>query len=208
MKEEIANAVYSYFETLYNLNRSLITFCGVYGNGDSWTYHKYIQDVICSIPCLIPYVYKREKGQYTLATSDGLLEYTESLPFLFEEYLLILNTHYYFLAKIKQVRNKFEHRMHDVTLTQAGSGSGIIFELCYEINKKQIRLMASDFIACIKDLNILFSKIQTALETYAYKEQKIHYAYYQRLLRYNFEDFNKIYDCDLLRIIGMALLPF
>ena len=208
MNEIIAGALYSYFETLYNLNRNLITFCGVYGSGDSWTYHKYIHDVICDIPRLIPYACSRSKHQYTLASRDGLLEYTDELPYLLDGYESILLRHYCFLERLKLVRNKFEHRMHDVTLTQAGSGSCIIFDLLYEIAGKPLKLNAHEFIACAKDLNILFSKIQNDLGKYAYQENKNASLYCQRLLRYDFEDFNKIYDSGLLRSIGKAFLPF
>ena len=43
---------------------------------------------------------------------------------------------------------------------------------------------------------------------YAIKEDKEFHAYYQRLTRYDFCKFNKIYDSDLLQDFEQALFPF
>ncbi len=35
-----------------------------------------------------------------------------------------------------------------------------------------------------------------------------HHPYYRRLLRYTFTDFNKVYESNVLSIIGKAMFPF
>ena len=102
--------------------------------------------------------------------------------------------------------------MHGVFLSQTGGGNMILFKLYYRMEKQgestQIVLGANQFIKLTKELNQLFSKIQNLVGKYAYEKEKTYYSYYQRLLRYNFTDFNIIYDSDLLRTIGAAFLPF
>ena len=130
------------------------------------------------------------------------------MPFLRQDYEAILQKHYAFLVKIKELRNKYEHKMHAVDLTSAGSGSFMLFDLCYHVNGQKITISAGNLIAVVKDLNILFSKIQQEVRQFAYEEKKQHYPYYIRLSRIDFADFNKIYDSDLLKIVGKTFLPF
>lgn len=213
MNTTIANSLGEYFETLYLLNQNLITFCGTGGiAADHWTYQKYIQNVITAIPQLIPYSYCKTDDKYVIVSTDGLLEYSNEVNFLEHDYCSILQKHYEFLVNLKEVRNKFEHKMHSVFLSQTDGGSSILFGLHYLVEKqgefKETVLRASQFISLAKDLNSLFSKIQQLISEYAFKEGKGHSAYYQRLLRYDFTDFNKIYDSKLLQIIGKAFLPF
>lgn len=138
---------------------------------------------------------------------DGLLEFSEDLPFLKKDYESLLECHIIFLKKIKEIRNKFEHKMHGADLTSAGAGTFIEFELVYHTGQKEITVYSGEFIRLMKDLNILFSKIQSTLKDFALKEEKQYYPYYQRLMRLDFADFNKIYDSDLLKVIGRAFLP-
>lgn len=209
MNTEIANALSGYFDTLFALNRNLITFCGMEAYADDpWKLHKYMQAVICFLPQLIPYSFSRNTRQYCISLNDGLMEFSDSLPFLRQDYEAILQKHYAFLVKIKELRNKYEHKMHAVDLTSAGSGSFMLFDLCYHVNGQKITISAGNLIAVVKDLNILFSKIQQEVRQFAYEEKKQHYPYYIRLSRIDFADFNKIYDSDLLKIVGKTFLPF
>lgn len=43
---------------------------------------------------------------------------------------------------------------------------------------------------------------------YAYENSKDGYAYYIRITKYEFTDFNKIYDSDLLRTVGLLSKVF
>lgn len=213
MNTTIANSLEKYFETLYLLNQDLIIFCGTGGIvADYWTYQKYIRNVIMAIPQLIPYSYCKKDDKYVIVSTDGLLEYSDEINFLKHDYRSILQNHYEFLVNLKEIRNKFEHKMHSVFLSQTDGGSSILFGLHYSVQKQgkfeETVLWATQFIELAKDLNSLFSKIQQLINEYVFKEEKNHYAYYQRLLRYDFADFNKIYDSKLLQIIGKAFLPF
>ena len=95
MNTEIANALSGYFDTLFALNRNLITFCGMEAYADDpWKLHKYMQAVICFLPQLIPYSFSRNTRQYCISLNDGLMEFSDSLPFLRQDYEAILQKHY------------------------------------------------------------------------------------------------------------------
>ena len=209
MNATVANAIGGYFETLYDLNKNLITFCGTHAfTDDRWEYHKYIQTVICAIPQLIPYAYDKTSGCYKIIMRDGLLEFSDDLPFLKSGYESILQKHRDFLSDIKDIRNKIEHKMHGVKLVCTGGGSHLLFDLVYQIKEKQITLQSDQFIELIKDVNKLFFAIQESIQNYMNEQEKNEYRYYQRLMRFEFIDFNKIYESNLLRVVGKSFLPF
>ena len=208
MNNKIANALFSYFETLYDLDCNIITLCGLSGAENYGRAMKLINDSVYAIPRLVPYKYNKAKEQYVICSNDGLLEYASEMPFLGEDYNYLLEHHLGFLSKVIKIRNKLEHKMHAAELKAVGSGSMIIFEFEYSIDGVECQIYANEMIGFIDDLNRMFSRIQELLSEYVYKEGKEHYLYYTRLLRYDFLNFNRIYNCDLLRIIGKTLLPF
>lgn len=208
MNVTIANAVFGYFEALYDLNRNLIMCCGLDVINNSGQYEKPINEIIQNIPRLIPYAYNKSLQKYEIK-KEGLLEFADDIPFLEDDYVEILCNNYDFLADIKKIRNKLEHNMHGSRLTGSGSCGGLgLFDLDYRVEEEKITLRGEQFVACIKQLNVSFSKIQKLVEEYAIKNGESHYAYYRRLLRYTFSDFNPIYESPLLKSMGQALFPF
>lgn len=57
-------------------------------------------------------------------------------------------------------------------------------------------------------MNVLFSKNVRDKIINSTKNKKEDYAYYRRLRRFDFEDFNKIYNSDLLRTFGKIMLNY
>ena len=209
MTKEIANSLIGYFESLYYLNQKTIALCGVDIEDNSGQYETMVQDVIQAIPRLIPYVYEKKTNQYVICKKDGLLEYADELTFLTDDYEMILKKHYDFLGKIKSIRNKFEHRMHGAKMISGGSTSGsIAFDVTFSIADEEVTITAQELMNLVSDLNILFSKIQDSLSQYAFEKGKSDHFYYRRLLRYRFEDFNKLFATDVLYLFGKALFPF
>ena len=209
MTVEIANALSGYFETLYEMNRDLIMLCGVDLIDNSGQYEKYIKDVIQAVPRLVPYRYDSRKETYIIDRRDGLLEFSDHLPFLLEDYEKILQSHNDFLSNVKNIRNKFEHKMHGARLVAGSSyGSSVAFGFIYEVGDLDITLNSVEIIRFVKDMNFLFSKIQKEVDFFAYENHKSDYLYYRRLVRYDFCNFNRIYESDVLGIVGKALFPF
>ena len=210
MTIQIANALYRYFEALYELNQNILVLCGVDVLDNCEQYEKHVESVIQLIPRLVPYV--RSAGVYKISSRDGLLEFSNEIPFLNDDYQQLLKKHYDFLITVKTIRNKLEHRMHGATVSSSGSGSAILFEINYKIEdpgeEKMLRITAGALISFAKEINIMFSKIQTLVDGFAYENQKTDYAYYRRLVKYDFCNFNKLYESNLLREFGKAMLSF
>ena len=81
------------------------------------------------------------------------------------------------------------------------------FSFVYKIGKNDFGLCSEDVISLIKDLNVLFSKIQGLVNQFTCNNSAIH-PFVRRLINYNFSDFNKIYESDLLTVFGKIMLPF
>ena len=209
MNKLIANSLFGYFESLYDLNWNIITLCGLDVEDFSAHHEKLLRNVIITIPQLVPYFFNKNDNKYTINPKDGLLDFSEDVPYLRADYDAILQHHYDLLESIKKVRNKFEHKMHGAQITGAGSVEGhVSFEITFTIGNEEIEISSDAIIPFIKDINNLFSKLQKDLFQYAKDNDKQFRAYYHRLLRFDFADFNKIYTSDILYIIGGSLLPF
>lgn len=208
MDIEIANSLFGYFKTLYKLNQKPIKLCGT-DVIEKYEYsHKAILDIIQDIPRLIPYFYNKKTSNIELANNNGLLEYSDKLKYLYDDYQKVLDNNYDFINNIRLIRNKHEHKMHDVKRRSSGSGTTTFFDFDFEVNEEIISIEAFEFIKLFKMLNDMFSKLVEDVKVFASNNDKESYAYYKRITRFNFSDFNKIYDSDLLRVYGRLLQEF
>ena len=57
-------------------------------------------------------------------------------------------------------------------------------------------------------MNTLFAKLQESVAQFAKEKVNLYYSFYHRLLHFDFADFNKIYESNILHIIGKSLFPF
>lgn len=212
MTIQIVNALYRYFEALYELNQNILVLCGVDVLDDYEQYEKQVESVIQLIPRIVPYAQDKNTRGYKIISRDGLLEFSSEIPFLDVDYQQLLKNHYDFLITVKTIRNKLEHRMHGATVSSSGSGSAILFEINYKIEnqgeERILRITAGALLSFAKEINIMFSKIQTLVNQFACENQKTDYAYYRRLVKYDFCNFNKLYESSLLREFGKAMLSF
>lgn len=208
MTIEIANALFGYLETLYNLNQKLVKLCGIDVIDDFESGEKDILDMIQDIPRIIPYSFNADTLKLEFKQRDGLLEYQDSILYLKDNYEQILLENYDFLDKIRKIRNKYEHKMHGVKYKSSGSGSLSLFDYIFMVENKSIEITAGSFIKLLKSVNCLFSKIVDDISKFAYQNQKEYYVYYRRITRFDFTDFNKIYDNEILRIVGKIMKKF
>ena len=208
MTVEIANALFGYLETLYNLNQKLVKLCGIDVIDDFESGEKEILDIIQDVPRIIPYSFNKKTQTLILKDRDGLLEYKDNISYLKEDYEKILSDNYEFLDKIRKIRNKYEHKMHGVKHKSSGSGSFSLFDYTFMVGDESMKITAGSFIKLVKSLNNLFSKIVLDISKYAYENKKEDYLYYRRITRFDFKDFNKIYDNDILRIVGKIMKKF
>lgn len=206
MNKEIANAMYGYLETLYIMNQKLLKLCGTNIMLDFEDSPKDVLDIIHDIPRLIPYSYNN--GNLIYKDRDGLLEFKNDIKYLENDYNEILKENYDFLDKVRKIRNKYTHKIHGVKHIASGSGSLSMFEFSFEVDSKEIDVESEEFIKLLKELNNLFSKIIEEIKVYASENQKKEYMYYTRICRFDFKDFNKLYDSNLLKIIGKSMKNF
>lgn len=208
MTIDTANALYRYFETLYNLNQSLIILCGVDVIDNRGQYEKYIEEVIQAVPRLVPYKFYQNISDHAIEASDGLMVFAYDLPFLKEDYERIFQAHKEYLINTKIIRNKLEHKLHAARIVASGSGSVSLFDITYKVDDKEVEIEASEIIEFVKEINNLFSKIQAEVGQFACENNLEDHPCYRKLTRYPFSEFNKIYESNLLRTFGKALLPF
>lgn len=208
MTIDAANALYRYFETLYNLNQSLIILCGVDVVDNRVHYEKHTEDVIQAIPRLVPYKYNWDISDHAIEVSDGLMEFVHEIPFLKGDYEMIFQSHKEFLIKAKKIRNKLEHKLHGARIVASSSGSVSFFAITYEVAGEDIEIEVSEIIGFVKEINTMFSKIQAEVDQFACENKLDDHPCYWKLTRYRFSEFNKIYESNLLRTFGQALLPF
>ena len=208
MNIEIANSLFGYFETLYYLNQKLIKLCGVNVIDDFEFCGKEVLDIIQEIPRIIPYSFDKNTQKLVLKDRNGLLEYCDNIVYLKKDYEQILLNNYEFLDKIRVIRNTYQHKMHGINHKSSGSGSFSLFDFYFDINGKEADIHAGSFIKLFKELNILFSKLSKDVSKYAYENGKDDYAYYRRITRFEFTDFNKLYESNLLRTFGQFMKRF
>lgn len=208
MTVEIANALFGYLETLYNLNQKLVKLCGIDVIDDFESGEKEILDIIQDVPRIIPYSFNKKTQILILKDRDGLLEYKDNISYLKEDYEKILSDNYEFLDKIRKIRNKYEHKMHGVKHKSSASGSFSLFDYTFMVGDESMKITAGSFIKLVKSLNNLFSKIVLDISKYAYENKKEDYLYYRRITRFDFKNFNKIYDNDILKIVGKIMKRF
>ena len=203
-----ANALFRYFEALYNLNQNLMVLCGTDVYDHQGEQERRIDEVLMAIPRLVPYGYNKKVGKYEIINTDGLLRFSDDISFLREDYEKLFQKHRGFLEKAVKVRNKLEHEMHGARVVASSSGTTSMFSVTYEVAENNIDLRADEIIACVKEINILFSKIQALVHESARTHSYGDHPYYRRLVRCDYSDFNKIYESNLLHILGKTLLPF
>lgn len=208
MTVETANALCRYFETLYGLNQKLFVLCGADVYDRASEYEQLIDEVVMSVPRLVPYSFNKKTSTYEITQADGLMKFSNDIPFLSKDYEDILQKHKDCLEKVKTVRNKLEHEMHGAEIVASSSGNISFYFVIYSISEQRIKLGVLEIIDFVKDMNILFSKLQKLAKQFAYDNKYNDHPYFRRLSRFDFADFNRIFESDLLYFFGKALQPF
>lgn len=190
------------------MNQNIIVLCGADIFDHVIEFERRVDEVVTSIPRLVPYSYNHKAAGYEIIPSDGLMKFSQDLPFLGGEYEKILQKHVDFLEKVKKVRNKLEHEIHGAQIVASSSGNTSFFSVVYSISEQRIELRAREIIDFVEDMNILFSKLQNLAKQFAYDHKYDGHPYFRRLIRYDFTDFNRIFESDLLHTFGKTLQPF
>ncbi len=217
MDNNLFNAIYGYIEVLYSSNRRLIKLCGSDAIDTFNVGCIEILDLLQDIPRLIPYGVERGV-KVKLNNQDGLLEFDDNLRYLKDNYESIIQENKELLIKIKKIRNKYEHKIHDAKIMSHYSGNDSWFRFGFKVNDKkydkekkdyypvtyEYYIDSKDLIKLVKQLNILFNKILKDITNYAYVN-KIEHPFFEKISRISFLNFNKIYESDILYEVGKTL---
>lgn len=206
----VANALSGYFETLYEMNQKFILLCGTDITNSSC--EKLIFDIIQNIPRIIPFHYDKRTSKLALCEKNGLLEFEQEVSFLKDDYSSLLKENYDFIDKSRKIRNKCEHKMHTVRDIGAISNGDLFsqyeIEILHDDEHEYITISYNEFVKLLKGLNFMYSKLQKEVILFARKEKKEEYMYFTRLTRFNFLDFNKIIDSNIIQYVGKAMLDY
>lgn len=205
MNQQIINSIYKYIEVLYENNQRLIKVFGMdaidnYNDGT-----KDILNIIQDIPRLIPYSYCEDDHKLFLEPEDGLLQYEKKIKYLRDGYKEILNNNEDCLIKIKKIRNKYEHKLHNIETPSRFTGNDDWFRYGFKIKTKKYNIESEELVKLFKDLNVLYDKLIDDILKYAYKNKDDH-PFFTRLRRVDLLGFNKLYDSKLLYEIGKAII--
>ena len=213
MDNNIAISMINYFETLYEMNQKLIVLCGdiFYFNS-----RKKLLEVIQDIPRVIPYSFNNRTEKLEFKERDGFLEFKDKIEYLELDFNTILENNYDFLDKIRKIRNKYEHKAHAAKPLTYTSGPTVEFEYEFLIEDNEetiLRITSREFIQLLKELNVLYSKIQKEIGCCNYKTgnqeiDNLYYQYYKKMCRFDFKSFNDIFDSNLLQVFGQSMLEF
>lgn len=241
MTVDFLNAIYGYLDLLFIENKRLIKLCGSDAIDNIETGSKDLLDFIQDIPRLIPYytidnkemceidesqecfINENDKKEWLLLNSkkieledrDGLLEFNNIIDYLKKDYEDIINENKLILIKSKIIRNKYEHKIHDVKSISCYTGNDSWFKYGFKVKEKVKKdniikyednvyyIESNELIILIKKLNILFDKIVRDISYYGFKNKENH-PFFRKIDRIHFLNFNKIYDSNILYEVGSS----
>ena len=81
MEIATADALFRYFEELYGLNQNVIALCGTNGFDIMEKQERRMDEVMITIPRLVPYGKNKKSKLYEIKKSDGLMNFLEDITF-------------------------------------------------------------------------------------------------------------------------------
>ena len=210
MTNECIYSVLKYLNILYKCNQKLIKLNGADAIRHMSESEELVLYILDNIPRIIPY--KTIKETLKIGKKDGLVEFGDQIPYLRSEYENILSDNYDTLKHIKKLRNKYEHKVHAIKPLSASSGSNTSYEFEFSIENDNstdsIKINCNSLNKLFKDLNILYSRIVYDIGREALKNSCANTVYGNKLIHFDFKDFNEIYESDLCKKIGRVLFDF
>ena len=205
MNLEIIASIYKYVEVLFENNQRLIKIFGIDAANAMKSGTKDILDLVQDIPRLIPYSYCEEDDKLFLEPNDGLLQYKRKISYLNDSYKEILNNNSECLIKIKKIRNKYEHKLHNIETPSRFTGNDDWFKYGFKIKSKKYSIESEELVKLFKELNKLYDRLISDMLNYAYTNN-INHPFFNKLSRIKLLDFNKLYESKLLYEIGKAII--
>lgn len=198
-----------YFRVLQDINKNTLLLCGLEANDDLLLKDKIIFAIANNVMRVIPI--ESSDGKMFISKRDGLMEFKTEFPKLRELYKAILNKNKELLFSIKEMRNKFQHSMHNVVSLSSFSGTDeplkITFEILIDKKKCLRKICTEELVDLVKEINVLYEHLYIELQ----KEISIkHYdnAFIRKTFSINLKKLNEVLSLNFhhRKIIGRTML--
>lgn len=206
---EFITNIYHYLETLYQLNQKIVKLSGADAIRNMDESISISLSVCDDIPRLIPYICKKgTEDELTITDNNGLMEFSNEISFLTTDYNEIIIKHCNILNSIRKIRNKYEHKMHTIKFESSSSGSSESFCIKFNVKDETVSIYCDELINLVKDLNILFSKIVSVIGKETLNDKHAETLFNEKLITFDYKDFNKLYECEYIKTIGKLMFKF
>ena len=212
MNQEFIYSTNDYFYTLYKCNQKLVKLCGADAIRNMIESKKIILEIIDDIPKIFPVSSDIKNNILVISSKNGLMRMENQVSYLRTDFEQLLSKHYTLIDNIKKIRNNYEHEMHNIKLVGASSGNNTSFTI--ELNNIKdnkdniIRISTNQLIDIFKELNTIYSKLVQDIETETYKKKDLICPFNEKIERFDFKDFNIIYDSDICKVVGKLQYEF
>lgn len=202
----IGNAIRDYIRCLHEVNGKLIivsSYDAIRDKGEDIELITVISQLIRLIPI------SKKNGVLMINNRDGLLEYSDEFEFLSDSFRTLLEKHYSVIDKLRDVRNKYQHKLHSNRHYATSSGSGSLLTLYISIEEKDLIIECDEIISLLMDLNLVYDKLlKLIIKKYYYNNSDGKHTYYEHLSGFDFLNYNKVLSIKELKIIGQIFKPF
>lgn len=193
------NGIYIYFEILNEININFLQLIGLDCIHDVSLMEKLYLDISQDIIRIIPCVISKETEEISLNTKDGIFDFKDDLNYLINDFTELFNKNKDELYRIKKIRSKTEHVPHKLKAKSFVSGN-CSSKIKFEYKNDKLYVNTEELKKIIKNLNIIFTKVQKDLENYRDSLDKYdaEHPYFRNVLYMKFEKYNEIFDNDSL----------
>lgn len=209
-KDKWVDGIRIYCETLLEVNKQILKLVAmdcIDSNGNmEKIFIDISQNIIRLVPCNIP----RNTHDVVLNINEGILDFIFELEFLKSDYEIMFSNNKETLYKIKFIRNKTEHIPHMLRARSSGSGNTSFSDIKFEFEEEKVKIDSKSIIKIVIELNSIFKKIISRLNTYRYSLDEKHHdhPYFKKYGELNFERFNVILNSDSLYDISKIIQEF
>jgi hypothetical protein len=202
----IGNAIRDYVRCLHEVNGRLIivsSYDAIRDKGEDVELISVISQLIRLIP-----VYKKN-GILMINNNDGLLEYGDEFEFLSRSFTSLLDEHYLLIDKLRDVRNKYQHKLHGNKHYATSSDTSSLLTIYINIDNKDLIIECKEIISLLMDLNLIYDKLlKLIIKKYYSDNLEGKHLYYEHILGFDFLNYNKVLSMKELKIIGQIFKPF
>ena len=199
--------LYRYFECLYIVNQKLIMLSSADAIRNREKATQLSISICSNIMRIIPCVTDKKTKKIKLDKKSGIIKFKNDIDYLLDSFKKIISKHEKIIISIKAIRNKYEHSIHNLEYDSSYSGSGQYYTITFNTGKNKYEISSKQLINLVKDLNNIFSKIVKTISSLR-DNPEANILFSEKLITFDYLEFNKIFESDLLKIIGKFQYDF